>query len=246
MTKLKHVLKISAALFPFAFSSLVSSQTQATATPPPVPDIQTLQQITTQNASQLHAYQWIETTTTTTTAQGQSTSQRAVCRFAPDGTLTKTPLDPQQNSAQQNSAQQMKGGLLMQMMAKKRMGQAGQAGNEIAQVNELASMYLPLNPDKLTEAAQAGDGTNGSAVILNDYAKPGDQVQLSLDSTMQTIKGMTVKSYLTAPEEDPLSISTQFSKLGDGTTYPSVTTIKAPSKQISITTLSSDFSKPVQ
>jgi hypothetical protein len=54
-----------------------------------------------------------------------------------------------------------------------------------------------------------------------------------------------VKRFLDTPD-DPLTITLQFARLEDGTTYASITTIEVPSKKISITTLSSDFSKPIQ
>ena len=235
MRKPSSVLRVFIAFLPLLFVCLACSQAQSN-TPPSPPNIQMLQQAAFQNAQQLRAYQWIETTTTT--VQGHAMpARKMICRFAPDGTLTRTPLDPQQSAAPQ-----MKGGPLMRQMEQKKMGGIKE---EMTQVHELVAMYLPLNPDKLAGAAQPNDGTNMHAVILSDYAKSGDEVKFSLDSKMQQIQGTTVKTYFDT-QEDPLTISMQFSKLDDGTTYPSITTINAPAKKISITTTSSDFSKPVQ
>jgi hypothetical protein len=241
MTHHKALLSVSTALLSFVFCGAVWPQAPSSTTSPP-PDMQLLEQLGAQNASQLRAYQWIETTSTT--VQGHSMpAQKFICRFAPDGTLTRTPLDPQQNAPQQ-----MKGGPLMQRMEQKKMGEIK---DEMAQVHQVAAMYLPLNPEKVQEAMQNNqvnverDGTNGSAISVNDYAKPGDQVTLRLNPTTQQMQSISVKTSLDTPD-DPLTIALQFSKLEDGTTYPSVTTIQAPSKKISITTLSSDFSKPVQ
>ncbi|WP_158822509.1 hypothetical protein [Granulicella sp. S156] len=201
-----------------------------------------LQQFAAQNAAQLHAYQWIETTSTT--VQGHAMpAQKFICRFAPDGTLTRTPLDPQQNPGQQ-----MKGGPLMKMMEQKKMGEIK---DEMTQVHQVAALYLPLNPEKFQEAMQnnqvnVGRGDpSANAISVSDYAKSGDQLTLNLNPTTQQIQSISVKTSLDTPD-DPLTIAMQFSKLEDGTVYPSVTTIQAPSKKISITTLSSDFSKPVQ
>jgi hypothetical protein len=234
-------LSVSSALLPSVLCCAAWSQ--APSSPPSLaPDMQMLQQLSAQNASQLRAYQWIETTSTT--VQGHSMPPKQfVCRFAPDGTLTRTPLDPQQNATQQ-----MKGGPLMKMMEQKKIGEIQ---DEMTQVHQLAAMYLPLNPEKVQEAMQNNqlnverDGTSGTAVSVSDYAKPGDQVTFNLNPTTRQIQSISVKTSLDT-SDDPLTIALQLSKLEDGTTYPSVTKIEAPSKKISITTLSSDFSKPVQ
>jgi hypothetical protein len=201
-----------------------------------------LQQFAAQNAAQLRAYQWIETTSTT--VQGHAMpAKKFICRFGPDGTLTRTPLDPQKNSSSQ-----MKGGPLMRSMEKKKMGEIK---DEMTEVHEVAAMYLPLTPEKLQEAMQndqanvGRDGTDNNAISVSGYSKPGDQLTLHLNPPTQQVQSISVKTFLDTPD-DPLTIALQFSKLDDGTTYPSVTTIEAPSKKISITTLSSDFSKPVQ
>jgi hypothetical protein len=133
-------------------------------------------------------------------------------------------------------------------MEKKKMGEIK---DEMTEVHEVAAMYLPLNPDKLQGAMQNDqatldrDGTGDNAISVSGYVKPGDQLTLHLNPTTQKIQNISVKTFLDTPD-DPLAITLQFLMLDDGTTYPSVTTIAAPSKNISITTLSSDFSKPVQ
>ena len=122
---------------------------------------------------------------------------------------------------------------------------------EMAQVHEVMAMYLPLNPRNLTQAMQTRqvgferEPTGGIAAVLRDYAKQGDQLTFALDSAARQIQSISVKSFLSSQDE-PLYITVQFSRLEDGTVYPGVTNIQAPSEQISITTLSSDFSKPVQ
>lgn len=86
------------------------------------------------------------------------------------------------------------------------------------------------------------DETNGSSIIVNDYAKPGDQLRLTVNVSTMHIRRIGVRSYFDQPS-DALTADVQFSQLPDGTAYPSITTINAPSKKVSITTVSSDFSK---
>src|SRR5258707_5747556 len=56
--------------------------------------IQQMQQAAARNEQQLHTYQWIETTTTTIDGKPRPPKQ-SICRYAPDGTLHTTPLQPQ-------------------------------------------------------------------------------------------------------------------------------------------------------
>jgi hypothetical protein len=237
----KGPLRVLAAVAPFVFGCIAWSQ----ATPPSDPQAasaQVLQQFSAQNTGQLRAYQWIETTSTS--VQGHSMpAKKFICRFAPDGTLTRTPLDPQQNGSPQ-----LKGGPLMRSMEKKKMAEVKE---QMVQVHEVTAMYLPLNPAKLSEAIETHhvdfehDPTSGDALSLSDYAKPADRLTFTLNSTTRQVQRIYVKTFLSG-SDDPLNLTVQFSNLADGTTYPSVTTIEAPAKKISITTLSSDFSKPVQ
>src|SRR5258708_39477691 len=56
---------------------------------------QEMQQATAMNEQQLHGYQWIETTTLTIDGKPRS-PQQSLCRYGPDGTVHKTPLQPQE------------------------------------------------------------------------------------------------------------------------------------------------------
>jgi hypothetical protein len=199
--------------------------------------IQEMQQATAMNEQQLRGYQWIETTTLTVDGKPRP-PQRSLCSYAPDGTLRKTPL-------QSAVAPQVSGGPLRKHIAEKKIEEFQE---KVAQIHVLTSLYLPLNQAKLGQALHGNrvdlerDGTNGSAVLVNDYAKLGDQLRLALNASTMRMERIGVKSYFDQPS-DALTADVQFSLLPDGTVYPSVTTITAPAKKISITTVSSDFSK---
>jgi hypothetical protein len=123
---------------------------------------------------------------------------------------------------------------------------------ELAATRGLTAMYLPLDPTALRQALQTRrvdlehEPTGGNAlVIINVYAKSGDRLTLDLDTATLQLRRTTVKSYFASPA-DAFTANVRFSVLGDGTTYPSVATIDAPGKKLSITTVSSSFSTPVQ
>jgi hypothetical protein len=112
--------------------------------------------------------------------------------------------------------------------------------------------YLPFNPEKIKQVLRAGkvffehDGTNSDAVILADYAKPGDQLRISLDQTAKQVDRISIKTYLDGPEdgvEVDVAVDIHFAILPDGTMYPAFMSIKAPSKKLSITAANSKFSK---
>ena len=197
-----------------------------------------MQHATAMNEQQLRGYQWIETTTLTIDGKPRP-PQPSICRYASDGTLHKTPL-------QSPATPQVSGGPLRKHIAEKKIEEFQE---KVAQIHILTAMYLPLSSEKLGQALHGSrvnlepDGANGSAIIVNDYAKLGDQLRLTLNVSTMRMQRIGIKSYFDQPT-DALTADVQFSLLPDGTVYPSITSINAPSKKISITTASSDFSKP--
>ena len=158
------------------------------------------------------------------------------------GTLVKTPIGAQ------GGPPPVSGGPLRRHIAEKKIEEAEQV---LAATHGLTAMYLPLNPTALKQALQTRridlehEPAGGNALVINDYAKPGDRLSLDLDTATLQLRRITVKSYFSSPT-DVFTAKVQFSALEDGTTYPSITTIDAPGKKLSITTVSSSFSKPVQ
>lgn len=205
--------------------------------------IQQMQQAFARNKRQLHSYQWIETTTLTVDGK-QRPPKQSICKYGPDGTLQKTSLGPQEESTGRKGGPLL-GGLIRRSIAKKKKDEVK---DKMAQVHALAGMYLPFDPAKFKEALDTGrvdvkqDGANDDIVTVNDYAKKDDQLRLTLNGSTMQVEQITVKTYFEKPK-DTLSANMQVSRLGDGTTYPGVTTIKAPLKKLSITTVESDFSK---
>lgn len=214
--------------------------------PPPGPPqadmiqqkMQQMQQATARNEQQLHTYQWIETATATIDGNTKP-GRQSICRYAPDSTLHKTPLGapPQPPAA--------RGGPLRKMMMEKKIQEVQ---DKMADVHALVGMYLPPNREKLKEAFAAHkltfetNGSGSNAIVIHDYAKPGDELRLMLNVSTMQIEHITVKSYFEKPK-DVMTATVEFSSLGDGTIYPSMTSVNAPSKKLALTTVSSDFSK---
>lgn len=202
--------------------------------------LQQMQQATARNERQLHTYQWVETAAVTIDGNPKPPRQ-SICRYAPDGTLQKTPLGapPQPPAA--------RGGPFRKMMMEKKIENAQ---NELAQVRALVGMYLPPSPAKLRQAFAANrltferDGADSGAIVIHDYAKAGDELRLVLNKSTMQIQHIAVKTYLDKPKE-VMTVDVDFSSLADGTLYPSLTSVNAPSKKLSLTTVSSDFSRAI-
>jgi hypothetical protein len=140
------------------------------------------------------------------------------------------------------------GGPLRRHIAEKKIAEVQQ---ELAEVRALTARYLPLNRDAMQQAFRTRrvdlehDGARGNSIVINDYAKPGDKLFLSLNLATMQIRGIRVESYLDSPA-DAFTASVDFAMLADGTSYPNITTVNAPGKHVSITTVQSNFSRPVQ
>jgi hypothetical protein len=202
--------------------------------------LQQMREASQKNAEQLHKYQWIESATVTLNGNTRP-PRRTLCRYAVDGTVTKTPLDPESQSQPR-----LRGGLIMRAVEKQKIDDAKGA---IQDVQTLTKMYLPFKPEELKQAfadhkvALEHDGaTNVTSMVVHDYAKPGDELRLFLNPATMQVDRIGVKTYFQKPKE-VLTADVRFASLPDGTTYPSLTTINAPSKKIAISTGSSDFAK---
>jgi hypothetical protein len=240
MKQFKLVITLLPVIAALMLPNLGSAQT------PAVPQalqekIQSLQQAAAQNEQKLRQYQWIETVTITLNGTPRPPKQ-SICRYTPYGTVTKTPIGPPQQPPQPS------GGPFRRQIEERKIAEAEQ---ELAAVRELTAMYLPLNPGVLKQALHTRridlehEPTGGNALVINDYAKPGDRLSLDLDTATLQLRRITVRSYFVYAS-DVYAASVQFSVLGDGAVYPAITTIEAPAKRLSITTVSSSFSRPVQ
>jgi hypothetical protein len=207
--------------------------------------IEQMQKAIARNKKQLHTYRWIETTTLTIKDKPRPPKQ-SICSYMPDGTLQKIPLEQQEGgTGRQGASFSLRGGVIRKLVAEK---EKDHFQKEMKQMRALAKMYWPLNQQKLRDAQSAGqvnfdrDGTKSVIIIMHNYAKQGDEVKLTLNSSTMLAESVAVKSYFNKPKE-LFTAGVQFSTLSDGTVYPAITTMGAPSKKMSIAIVSSDFSK---
>jgi hypothetical protein len=204
--------------------------------------LEQMQQATAWNEQQLHTYQWIEATTLTIDGTSAPPKQ-SICRYSADGTLLKTPLGP----PGQQGMPGRRGGAIKKHIAKEK---EEKIQGEVKQIHALTQLYLPFNQAKFREVLGTGkvdlehDGANGDAIILYNYRKAGDQLRLTLDPATMQIVRISVKTYF-EEHQDVMTVDIHFSLLADGTIYPALTSIEAPSMKLSIATVDSDFSKAI-
>jgi hypothetical protein len=239
MTNSKSVATLAPVVTLILLTGLLSAQSPSAPTALQQ-KMQALQQASLQNEEKLHAYQWIESTTVTVNGSPKPPKQ-SLCRYTPEGALAKTPISPPQQAPQPS------GGPLRRHMLEKKIGEVQE---DAAEVRALAALYLPMKPRSLKQALETHrvdfehGGASGDTLIINDYAKPGDQLALELDPVTMRLRRITVRSYFSSPKE-VLTASVDFASLEDGTTYPGTTTINAPSRKLGITTVSSNFTRAI-
>ena len=210
---------------------------QIPAVPPaPPPGLQSLAQAAALNNERLHAYHWIETTTITV-AGSLEPPRQSLCWYAAGGTASRVPV------GQPPAAPS--GGPLRQALMKSKLAQISA---EIGEARELNARYFPIRPGELAQALQTRriqfqrDTVGDESVIVMDFEKPGDQLRLDLDAVTKQLRSLSVSTYFSTPTE-PMQASVQFAALEDGTRYPHVTVLQAPSRQISIRIEDSGFSR---
>jgi hypothetical protein len=204
--------------------------------------LQRVQAANAQNQEALHSYQWIETTTATINGNPRPPRQQ-ICKYAADGSVQKTPLGSP--AGRQGAGGAGRGGLIRGMVAKDKKEKFEKEAKEI---HTLAAMYMPLDRAKFADALRDGrskveQGENDeSIVVIDGYAKPGDQMKITLNHMTGHVLRVSVKSWFDKPK-DVFTGDVQFSTLGDGTFYPSATAISAPSKDMSISIVNSNYAK---
>jgi hypothetical protein len=81
-----------------------------------------------------------------------------------------------------------------------------------------------------------------ATLIFRDYAKAGDIVTLTFDTTSKKIQSYDVKTYLDAPE-DVVTLKVVFDTLPGGPNYVAQSILDATAKQVQIRTTNTGYSK---
>jgi hypothetical protein len=225
-------------LVPLCLLSVASAQVQNAPAPSLEQRLQTMQRTMAVSQQQLHTYQWLESTTFTINGSAKQPKQ-SLCHYGPDGHLIKSPVSEMEPA-------QPSGGLLKQHIIKKK---TEEFKADLAQIGALTALYLPLNQEQFQNALHTRrvdlerNGASGTSIIVNDYVKSGDQLRITFNPQTLQIQQIAVRTYFDS-QTDVLKAEVDFSELNDQTAYPSLTSVNAIARKVSIATVESDFSKP--
>ena len=225
---------IAATFVMVAFSVAVLAQASGGANPELQQKFAALKQSTAANQQKLHKYQWTEIQQVTLKGD-QKPQQQFMCQYGPDGKVQKFPMGPQQ---------QPSGGKLKQRMIEKKKNEMEQY---MGQVKSLLAAYVPPNPAKMQQSAQAGklalsrDAAAGLAnFTFTDYVQAGDKMVVAFDTTSKKIANLNVNTYM-GQEKDAVTLMVDFSSLPDGTNYAEKTTLNVAAKQMVVTTINTNY-----
>jgi hypothetical protein len=193
-----------------------------------------LKQSAAANQQKLHKYQWTEVQQLTLKGETKP-QQQFMCQYGPDGKVEKYPMGPQQ---------QPSGGKFKQRMIEKKKAEMQ---DYMGEVKSLLALYVPPNPQKIQQAAQAHNvslSRDAGAGIVNltfkNYAQPGDQMVIAFDPTAKKITNISVNTYM-GQAKDAVTLTVDFSVLPDGTNYAQKTVLTMTAKQMVVTTLNTNY-----
>jgi len=198
-----------------------------------------------QNKKNLATYTWQEQDTISLKGEVKKVEKFQV-HNGPDGKPVKTPLDPQQAAASEAGGRGGRNGRLKEHIVEKKKEEFSDYAHQIA---ALAHEYAKPDPEKLQQAAQAGNVKMGPGkmpdevgIFLTNYIKPNDSMTIMFNKNEKAIQNVQISSYLDDPK-DAVRIMIQFAKLPDGTNHISSMVIDGESKQLNVAVQNSNYSK---
>jgi hypothetical protein len=209
--------------------------------PAPTPEqrVASLKQSLQESQARLRKYEWIETTVISLKGEEKSRKQQR-CYYGTDGKLQKVAVgEPQANEGGGRG----RGGRLKQRIVENKKDEMQEY---MERAGSLIHHYVPPNPDDIENAKKAGKvavrpGESGHTRLeFTDYIKPGDRLTIDVDAAASRLLGLTVASYLDAPD-DAVTLNVEFGALADGTSYTAKTTLDAKAKQITVVTQNSGY-----
>jgi hypothetical protein len=193
-----------------------------------------LKQSAAANQQKLRKYQWTEVQQLTLKGETKP-QQQFMCQYGPDGKVEKYPMGPQQ---------QPSGGKLKQRMIEKKKAEMQ---DYLGEVKSMLALYLPPNPQKIQQAAQAHNvslSRDAAAGLVNltfkNYAVPGDKMVIAFDPAAKRIANVNVDTYM-GEAKDAVTLEVSFSTLPDGTNFAERTVLNVAAKQMVITTLNVNY-----
>ena len=116
------------------------------------------------------------------------------------------------------------------------------------QVKGVIGLYVPPDTARMQAAFAAGNASlskpaaGEAAIVLKNYALPGDSMSLDFAMAVKKLSGLSVNTYVGDPSS-PVSLSVQFAPLPDGTNYPAQEVVNAPAKGIQVTVTNANYRK---
>jgi hypothetical protein len=196
-----------------------------------------LKQSIAENRAKLMHYQWQQNTTVSIKGDVKKDDVMS-CRYAPDGTVQKTPLGPSAIPQKQIPTSGIKGKIAQKKVAEMK--------DYTDRLKSLVSHYAPPNPTMIQSAVTAHnvslDLSGGVAnLTFTNFYKPGDKVVFGIDPSTRKLVTYNVNTYLDDPKTDIVTMANKFDSLQDGTNYLAETVLNAEGKQIQITTTNSNY-----
>jgi hypothetical protein len=174
--------------------------------------------------AKLRAYEWIETTVVSKDGKQSARTQKR-CYYGADGKLQKIVLE--------QTAGKPAGGPLMRHAAEQKQKEMTAY---MQKATDLIHVYVPPVPSLMQRSIDSGKFAvqmlePGRRARLNfgDYLKPGDSLGIEIDVQTNRPMGLSVGSYLDAPE-DPVRLGVMMSVLTDGTIYVQRSQLAAEAK----------------
>jgi len=156
----------------------------------------------------------------------------------------KTSLDP---APQADEASSGRGGRLrQQVVAKKKEEYQDYA----EQMKAVAQEYLPPDKDLIQSANAKGNvsfapgaGEPGEVnILIRDYAKAGDSMSIVFDKAQKQLVSVNIATYLSQPS-DAMKLAVTFARIPGGSSHAESTTIDGISKQLTVVTQNSSYTK---
>jgi hypothetical protein len=187
------------------------------------------------NKQGLSQYQWTEITQVAVKGDPKPDVQD-LCRYGPDGQVQKTLVTPPPPPPSG-------GGMKQKIIEKK----TAEIKEYMAKVQALMSLYLPPDPQKMEQVAQAGKMALSPAgddvsIIFTDYAQRGDRMAIFFDPVANKLISINIKTYL-GEAKDVVTMKVSMHRLPDGLDYVYETNLDATAKQFVTTTTSLNFQK---
>jgi hypothetical protein len=195
-----------------------------------------VKQAAAENQQKLRQYMWTETQQVSLNGEVKSTKQMS-CSDAPDGKPQCTPIGPP-------PAPKKTGPLRERAIEKK----TEELTAYMQQVKGVIGLYVPPDAARMQAAWAAGNaslstpGAGEAAIVLKNYALPGDSMSLDFAMVAKKLSGLSVNTYVGDPSS-PVTLSVQFAPLPDGTNYPAQEVVNAAAKGIQVTVTNSNYKK---